>query len=313
MSDLNVTGVNPQPAVPGGAASRDVWSDIGNFFGNVTGVNASNMAAQSQKQAQSQLALQNQYGANAAGVYGNLNQQGNAQEGAYGNQYLNLLNRFESLAGLGGNALNINARQPSATGGNLASQLNAVPGSGPSDAPAGENPYQLDQNQQGLLNQRMGLLSQTHQQAVSQLQQQFQARGITDPRAQQVGVEKLNEHFAALAQDEQTQFYNQIKDDKLKNLQTLLSGLEGYGKTGIAQQEAAGSGYLGLATGAQNAAAQQQNQAFQQQNLSNEQSSGLFHLLTQFFPGGSLAGGASTAAIGGGNTPFASDTAGLVA
>lgn len=306
MSDLNVTGVNPQPTVQGGAPNRSLLSSF-------LGLDSAHSAGVAQTSSNNQLALQNQYGANAAGVYGNLNQQGNAQEGAYGNQYLNLLNRFGSLAGLGGNALNINARQPSATGGNLASQLNSVPGSGPSDAPAGENPYQLDQNQQGLLNQRMGLLSQTHQQAVSQLQQQFQARGITDPRAQQVGVEKLNEHFSALAQDEQTQFYNQIKDDKLKNLQTLLSGLEGYGKTGIAQQEAAGSGYLGLATGAQNAAQQQQNQAFQQQNLANEQQSGLFHLLTQFFPGGSLAGKPGTTALGNGNTAFGADAAALMA
>lgn len=269
------------------------------WISSLLGMDASHAAGQAQKTADSQTALQNQYGQQAAGVYGQLNQQGNTQSAAYQSNYLPLLQQFGSLAGLGGNTLQGTGtapgaqRVPTAQGGVNAGQgSNPQAQGGPQDA---NNPYSLDHNQQGLLNQQLGQLSKSFQQAQGQLAQSFAAKGITDPRAVQVGQEALQEHYNALQEATQTQFYEQIKQDKLKALQELISGVGQYGAQGAQQQEAAGSGYLGLASGAQAAAnANQQNALAQTQNAQT-QASGALSLLTSFLPRGGI-GGSSTPA-----------------
>lgn len=287
------------------------------WISSLLGQDAQHNAGVAQSNSNAQLERQNSFGNQAGDIYGNLNSQGQQGANAYGGQYLPLLNRFGAMAGLGGNSIvsgqpQSGMRQPGAPMGGgeapFGSAVQPQPAQGGQQDP--NNPYSLDQNEQGQLNQQIASLASMHQQALSSTAQALAARGIntSDPRIMQVATQSINEHFARLKADEETKFYDQIKQSKLQALQSLLGGLEGFGKTGIGQQEAAGSGYLGLASGAQNAAAQQQNAAFGQQQLADQGLGGFMHLITQFFPGGSLAGKAGTPiAPGGTSVPFSAD------
>lgn len=288
-----------QPTVAGGAPSRDIWSDIGGAVGGLFGIPQQQAAHNAQQQSAQQQALATGYGQQAAGIYGGLASQGAQQAGVYNSQYLNLLNRFGGLAGLGGNTVGNNPRQPNTAAGqqgNLAQTLNGQPGQGQPGGGPGENPYQLDQNQQALFNQSNAQLAQTFHQAQSQLAQHLSASGIDDPRYQQVAQEQLQEHFSALQQETQAKFYDQVKQEKLSALQQIISGVGQYGQQGVGQEEAAGSGFLGLAQGAQSFAQQQQNVALQQQSNSQSQINGLLNL-GGFAAGGGF-GGAGAAAGG---------------
>lgn len=246
----------------------------------------------------------NAYQGQAAAGYGNLAQQGQAQTNEYNANYIPLLQKFGSYAGLGGSGLNaggISNVNPT-TGQTATAQANAQ--NGMASDPA-NNPYTLDQNQQGLLNQQTASLAKQHQQATASFEQELQAHGISDPRALQVGKETLDEHFASLKATTETQFYEQVKQDKMKALQSLISEMEQYGQQGISETEASAGG-LGSLGGAQ------QNQANIQQQNAQSQQSGLAQLLSFGFGGGfggsSSAGatGTSTASAGvsGNSNPF---------
>lgn len=244
-----------QPTVAGGAPSRDIWSDIGGAIGGLFGLPQQHAADQAQKQSAEQQALANQYGQQGAGVFGQLGQQGQGQYNAYNQNYLGLLNQYGQTAGLG----------------------NTIQG----QQGQGQNPYQLDQNQQALFNQSNAQIANASKQAQAQFQQHMAAQGISDPRALQVGQEQLQEHFNALQQETEAKFYEQIKQDKEQALQQIISQLGQYGQQGIGQQEAAGSGFLGLASGAQSFAAQNQNVALQQQSNGFSQEAGLAQFIAK--------------------------------
>lgn len=277
----------------------------------LTGGDASAHAGQAQTLATQQQGVANAYGQQGAGVYGALNSAGANQSAAYQGNYLNLLNEYGSLAGLGANAVGGAPVNPATQGGAgvrtatapgaAANQPGAQQGGAGQQVQGGNqasNPYSLDQNQQSLLNQQIAGVQQSAKQATAGFQQQMEAQGITDPRSLEVGTQQIQEHFAQLSSQTQTAFYQQVKTDKLQAMQQLLSGLSGYGQTGISQQEAAGSGYLGLASGAQAATNAQQSNALNQQNLSNEQLSGLFQLIGGAV-GGGLGGGLGAASSSG--------------
>lgn len=223
----------------------------------------------------------NAYGDQAAGLYGGIGQQGQNQTNTYNQNYLPMLQQFSGLAGLGRQGFSPQSGPGVPTG------PNAIPGDaanqkqgGPQDT---NNPYSLDQNQQALLNQQTASLTRQYQSSVSSFQQQMQAHGISDPRALEVGQQTLQEHYAALKSQTETQFYEQIKQDKLSALQALIGEMGQYGQQGISEQEFSAGGIAGLA-GAQ------QNQSNIQQQDAQTQQAGLLHLLTQFFPGGTLSG-----------------------
>lgn len=268
------------------------------------GLDASHNAGVAQTNATNQIARQNQFGDQAAGVYSGLQQAGAGQAGAYQGNYLQLLNEFGGMAGLGTPitqtrqppAANVPGQAP--TQGTLASTLNgrtATPGQG-QDQQQGPNPYGLDHNQQQLLNQSIAQIGQSQKAASSAFAQQMQRDGITDPRDLAIGHQQIEEHFTALSETTQAQFYEQVKTDKMKALQEIMSGLQTYGSQGIAEQEAAGSGYLGLAAGAQNAVNSSQQQSLEQQQLSNNQLGGALSLLS-FGLGGGFGGGGGAAPI----------------
>lgn len=274
------------------APTRDIWSDIGNFFGNITGVNASNQANQNQKQAMSQIDLANSYGTNAAGVYSGLRDQGNSQQQVYQNNFLGLLNREGAYAGLGPNTVQPNPttlnsppasglRQPNTPGEPVPGQQQADPNN---------NPYQLDTYQQQQLNQTMAGIAQAQKTATASAIEQLNQRGITDPRTVQLVTEQLNEHFADLQAQESTKFYEQVKTDKEQALQSIITQLSQYGQQGISEQEAAGSGFTGLAGGAASLGQAQQNLALQQQQTASSQAGNTLSALAFALNGGFGAG-----------------------
>lgn len=283
------------------------------MLSSLLGLDSAHNAGVAQTNSTNQLALQNQYGSQGANIYAGLAQQGGQQAGAYGSNYLNLLNQFGGLAGLGGNTIpgqgGPGSQNPGTPQNNAPAGTNGVPQNqgGPQDP---KNPYSLDPNQQGLLNQSLASLGKQQQQATASFQQQLSAKGINDPRALQVGQEAIQEHFSALQQTTQAQFYEQVKQDKLKALQDIISGLGQYGQQGIQQEESAASGYLGLSSGAQAAANQQQNQANQQQQLANNQFGGLLNLIG-FGVGGGFGGAGTPATVSSGVAASASANGGV--
>lgn len=274
-----------------GTTRGGIFQGITNLFGGILGETDAQFAAkQSQNLATTQQASATQYGQQAAGNYSQIGQQGQKQTGIYDNNYLNLLNQYGGMAGLGGNT--INTRGGTGAGGNLAQTLNSQPGQGQQQA--GPNPYQLDPNQQSMLNQSNAQIAQASKSAQAQFAQHMASSGITDPRALQLGQEQLQEHFQALQQETEAKFYEQVKTDKLAALQQIISGVSQYGQQGIGEQEAAGSGFLGLAQGAQAFAAQNQNVALQQQQANQGALGGLLNL-AGFGLGGGFGGGSSSA------------------
>lgn len=316
-----------------------IFDAIGSFLGF-----SDNGQGAAQKQQQQQQALQNQYGAQGAQIYAGLANQGNQQYGQYQGNYLNLLNDYAALSGLGSSLINTAVPlsqqqiqtaigptqaptgQPTGTpqqtnnfqtnpgnfNGNTGPWANAgrapitpqgilnrqgtgnlpVTQQSPNGTNQGNNPYQLDQYQQQQLNQSTALIAQSQQQAQAAFAQHMAAAGINDPRALEVGQQQLSEHFAALTAQTQTQFYEQVKQDKLKAMQEILAGVSQYGQQGIGEQEAAGTGYLGLASGAQAAANASAINAQNAQAQNNAQTSGILDLIG-FGLGGGFGGAGS--------------------
>lgn len=275
----------------------DFFSTIGNAIGGLFGIPQQQAANKASNQAQTQQGLQNQYGSQAAGVYGGLATQGNAQVGAQNQNYLTLLSRYGSEAGLGNPLVSTNGAAQGAQGRTPPGVT--TPGTNPAQGgqtAADQNPYSLDGNQQQQLNQSLAGIAQSQKSAISDFQASMTSSGLSnDPRAMQTGIEQLNEHFAALSAQTQTQFYQQVKQDKLSALQNLITGIQSYGAQGVQEQEAAGSGYLGLATGAQNAANANNSNALTQQQLSQDSISGLLNL-AGFGLGGGFSKPTSTSA-----------------
>lgn len=284
---------------------RDIWSDIGNGIGSLFGIPQQQAANAAQKQSASQQTLANQYGQQAAGVYGGLAQQGGNQAGQYQNNYLNLLNQYGQLSGVGSP---INAAPVGGTTAQNFAYQNQQQMQGQQGGQTA-SPYQLDPNQQALLNQSNAQIAQASKSAQAQFAQHMASSGITDPRALQLGQEQLQEHFQALQQDTEAKFYEQVKADKLTALQQIISGLSQYGQQGVGEEEAAGSGYLGLASGAQAFSAQNQNVALQQQQNSQGAIGGLLNL-GGFALGGGF-GGASGVTANGNSSPLGAGLSGL--
>jgi hypothetical protein len=269
------------------------------WLSSLLGLDAQHNAGVAQKQATSQQDLQNKYGQQAQGVYGGLEGQGQFQTGVYNQNYLNLLSHFGHVSGVGGlnGQPNSTAASLGGSGGgwNMAQPTNAAaiatnPGlarQAPGQSQEGgilpddhaNNPYSLDQNQTAQLNQINGNIAKQAQSAIASFQQQMVSRGITDPRAMELGQEQIQEHFAGLQSEAQTSFYETVKQDKEKALQYLIAEMSNYGAQGISEQEAAGSGFLGLASGSQAAANAQQGFSLEQQQLANNQQGGLLNLL----------------------------------
>ena len=263
----------------------DLFSTIGNAIGGLFGIPQGQAAQKANNQAQQQQQLQNQYGQQASNVYSGLQQQGHAQIGAQNQNFLTLLDRYGSIAGLG-NPLSFGQQgHPGDSGGRTPTP--GTPGQNPQATRTDPSldPYALDGNQQAQLNQSMGQIANAQKSAAAQFTQQMAASGITDPRALQLGQEQLQEHFATLQADTQTKFYEQVKQDKLTALQQIISQIGQYGQQGVQETEAAGSGFLGLASGAQSALTNQQQLALQQQQSSQGAIGGLLNL------GGFAAGG----------------------
>lgn len=285
-------------AVQSGSANgptRDIWSDIGNGIGSLFGIPQQQAAQTAQKQSAGQQALANQYGQQGAGIYGGLAQQGANQQGQYQNNYLNLLNQFGQLSGVGSpvNAAPVGGT----TAQNFAYQNAQQAGQGQGGQAA--NPYQLDHNQQAMLNQSNAQIANASKSAQAQFVQHMASSGITDPRALQLGQEQLQEHFQALQQETEAKFYEQVKTDKLAALQQIIASMSQYGQQGIGEQEAAGSGFLGLASGAQAFSAQNQNVALQQQQNSQGAIGGLLNLGGFALGGGfGKAGAPATQGVG---------------
>lgn len=324
-----------------------IFDAIGSFLGF-----SDNGQGAAQKQQQQQQQLQNQYGAAGAQIYAGLANQGSQQYGQYQGNYLNLLNDYAGLSGLGSSLINtavpLSQQQiqtaigptqsptgtqgtPQATNnfqtnpgnfnGNTGQWVNAgkgraptpqqiLNGQGTGNLPVtqqspngtnqGNNPYQLDQYQQQQLNQSTALIAQSQQQAQAAFAQHMAAAGINDPRALEVGQQQLSEHFAALTAQTQTQFYENVKQQKQQALQALITEMSQYGQQGIGQQEAAGTGYLGLASGAQAAANANAINAQNAQAQNNAQTSGILDLIG-FGLGGGFGGAGSTAPLVGAN------------
>ncbi len=277
-------------AVQAGSTSgptRDIWSDIGGAVGSLFGIPQGQAAHNAQQQSSQQQALANQYGAQGANIYHGLANQGQSQTGAYQANYLNLLNKYAGTAGLNsqGNTIDPNGWRPPDQG---------QPGQGQ----AGPDPYALDHNQQSLLNQSNAQIAQASKSAQAQFVQHMNNAGFgNDPRALQVGQEQLQEHFTALQQETEAKFYEQVKADKLTALQQIIQGLSQYGQQGIGEQEAAGSGFLGLASGAQAFSAQNQNVALQQSQNQQGALGGLINL-GGFALGGGFGGAGGGSSLG---------------
>lgn len=259
------------------------------WLSSLLGLDAQHSAGVAQQKADN-------YSTQAAGAYGNIGAQGQQQTGVYNGNYLSLLNRYGGFAGLGGESV-----QGPNTG--TPAVIPGIPGQeGQGNGSPANNPYNLDVHEQERLNQTTANIAKQSQHAMASYQQQLTNRGITDPRALQVGQEQIQEHFAALNAEAQTSFYEQIKQDKMKALQSLIGEIGQYGAQGISEQEAAAGGYGSLA-GAQ------QNQSNIQTQNAQAQQAGFLHLLTQFAPGGTFNSGGA----GGGGVPFAIDSQNQVA
>lgn len=102
------------------------------------------------------------------------------------------------------------------------------------------NPYSLDTNQQQLLNQQIDTIHKQAQTDIGQFQQSMASRGITDPAAMNAGVEQLKEHYNALSTETSTQFYQQVQQQKQKELAALISTYTGLQEGGIAGLTQAG-------------------------------------------------------------------------
>lgn len=280
---------------------NDFLSFLGPFdpiplVNNLTGTTAQKNADDAQVRANQQIALQNQYGQQAAGIYAGLNTQGQGQVKTYQNSFASLLQQYAGNAGVG-------SALPGGTGAQGGAQQR-VPGS----PAASTDPYGLDVHQQERLNQTIGHLAQAKQGAIADVTAKLASQGITG-RPAALAAEQINEHFGAMQAEEETKFYEQIKQDKQQALQTLMATLSDYGKSGISQEEAAGSGYLGLAGGAQAAAQAQQSNSLNQQQLANDQIAGLLNL-AGYAAGGGFGGGVkpkqevniSGSSFGGGGT-----------
>lgn len=285
----------------------DFFSTIGNLVGGIFGIPQEQAAQKAKNQSAEQYNRQKGYQDSGAGIYGQLGSQGAAQYADYHNNYLNLLSQFGNLSGLGDPLSHFGGPGQPAYGGtqgaiggtshpgqwNMAQPTNqaAIDAAGgpsviaqynqgpqPQPTSASSDPYALDTYQQQQLNQSQANIARQAKSAVGSFEQQMNAHGITDPRALQVGREQIHEHFAALSADTQTKFYEQAKKDKLAALQSIIGEIQQYGQQGIGQQEAAGSGYLGLAGGAGASYAQNQNVALQQQQSSQDAIGGLLNL-----------------------------------
>lgn len=276
------------------------------WISSLLGLDAQHNAGQLAKTSQQQQQVANQYGQQAAGIYGNLQAQGQGQTNVYNQDYLSLLSKAGSFAGLGNNLLTPSNTGP--TGGRTPPSIApgspqgqagpgvgnpyggaATPGGGGPQQQDTNNPYSLDQNQQQLLNQQLQGISQQKQQSMAQTTQILAQQGITGGPALAAAQQVIDNHFADLHARTETSFYEQIKTDKQQALQQIIQEISGYGQQGIQETQSAANGLLGLQSGAQGAQASLQQQSLQQQNLSNEQLSGLFSLIG-FGTGGGFGG-----------------------
>lgn len=275
-----------------------IFQGITNAFGGLLGeTDAQYAQKQAQNQANTQSAQQQKYAGLGANVYQGLQSQGQAQIGAQNQNYLTLLDRYGSIAGLG-NPLSFgnqnNPAQSNVPGGRTPTP--GTPGTNPqaTQTDPSLNPYSLDGNQQAQLNQSMAQIAHSQQQAQSQFAQHLAQAGLgNDPRLLAVGNQQLQEHFTALQQDTETKFYEQVKADKLTALQQIISGISQYGQQGVQETEAAGTGYLGLASSAGNAALAQQSNALQASQSNDSAISGLLNL-GGFAAGGGFGGAAKS-------------------
>ena len=255
----------------------------------LTGADAAHNAGVSSNAALSQQQIGNQYGNQAAGIYNNLNSQGQAQSGTYNQDYLGLIAKQGNLAGLGSNVLSPAAQQaggnPRAADANGAANPTAQGGAQQQQQNASD-PYSLDQNQQKLLNQQLQGIAQQQQAAVASTTQALAQQGITGGAALAAAQQTIQEHFADLNSRTQVSFYEQISKDKQAALQSIVQEIAQYGQQGNQLQQSAATGFGGLQAGAFGQQNSLNQQAVQQQNLSQEQFGGLLGLIDTGLTGG---------------------------
>ena len=142
--------------------------------------------------------------------------------------------------------LGADAMGPFGPGGAPATVGQYLGAAGQGAATSGQDAYGLTEAQQVQLNGQVERLNESRQAQIEQLQSSYAQRGITDPRAMAAGLERINSHYDALAEQQKAGFAEEARKTRQQAEAALLDFVANIRNQGIQQQLAGAGGIANL-------------------------------------------------------------------